>query len=906
LKKDLSGKETNSGIYVENIETYGKEEVWCLEVEEDNSFVLASGISTGNCSARAIDSIDAFPEAMFILLAGCGYGFSIQKHHVKKLPPVLAPNIKGRKKRYLIADSIEGWAAAINNLCQSYFTGSQDIDFDYRDIRAKGTPLKTSGGKAPGPQPLKDCIHGLKKILDSALAERGRGCQLKPIEAHDMICTIADAVLAGGIRRAACISFFSFDDEEMLVSKYNGQLELNPHRHRANNSALLLRHRIKKEEFYSYFDKMVASGTGEPAFYWSNDKDILSNPCQPSWAKVITPEGIREFKDISVGSKIWSKEGWTTVLKKWSTGIKPVFEYRTSSNIFYGTEKHKVISQGEKVPVEEADSIEILSGMFHTDYKIDIQDIMDGLVLGDGRVHKTSNNLVYLIIGDNDSDYFNSEISSLILKERPGLKPKSWEIQTTITPDELPKTFERDVPSRFLFSPNKAVGFLRGLYSANGSIVGGRVTLKASSKKMIVSVQLMLSSLGIRSYITTNHPSKVQFPNGEYLCKESYDLNISSDRQKFFQIIGFLQEYKTEKLSEIIQKTQKREGRLTDAPIQSVSFLREEEVFDITVDNESHTYWTQGCNVSNCGEISLRASGGFCNLTTINAGAVTCQEDFNNFAKAASFIGTLQAAYTDFHFLNDQWKDNAEKEALIGVSITGVASGTLDNLNLKEAAGVVKAENSRVAKLIGINKAARCTCLKPEGTSSLLLGTSSGIHAWHNDYYLRRIRVGKDEATYKFLEINAPELLEDEYFKPNLQAVISIPVKAPDGAKLRTESSIDLLERIKKYNVEWIQEGHRRGSNYNNVSSTLSIRPEEVEEVKKWLWENREFYNGITILPYDNKAYKQSPFEDITKETYDKLSKKLHVLDFSYVYETQDDTNFHGEVACGGGSCEVK
>ena len=539
-----------------------------------------------NCSFRAIDSISVFSEAMFILLTGCGLGFSVQYHHVKKLPPLFGPNTKERKKRYLVADSIEGWASAINNLCMSYFNGTQDIDFDFRDIRSKGTILKTSGGKAPGAQPLKDCIHNMRKIFDTAVIDRGRGTNLKPIEAHDLICVIADSVLSGGIRRSATISFFSFNDNDMLVSKYNGWSEKYPYRARANNSALLLRHRIKKDEFYEYFDKMWASGTGEPAFSWSNDKEYGGNPCN---------------------------------------------------------------------------------------------------------------------------------------------------------------------------------------------------------------------------------------------------------------------------------------------------------------------------------EVSLRASGGFCNLTTMNAGEVTCQEDFNNFSRAASFIGTLQASYTDFHYLNDQWKENAEKDALIGVSITGIASGTLDNLNLKEAAKIVKDENARVAKLIGINKAARCTVVKPEGSASLLFGTSSGIHTWHNDYYIRRVRVGKEEAIHKFLKLYAPEFIEDEYFKPHLQSVLSIPVKAPEGAKLRTESALTLLERVKRFNVEWIQEGHRKGPNYNNVSTTVSIKPEEVEEVKAWLWENREFYNGITILPYDNKNYVQAPFEDITKEQYKTLCKNLDKLDFSCIYEEDDHTDHHGSVACGGsGSCELK
>jgi ribonucleoside-diphosphate reductase alpha chain len=146
---------------------------------------------------------------------------------------------------------------------------------------------------------------------------------------------------------------------------------------------------------------------------------------------------------------------------------------------------------------------------------------------------------------------------------------------------------------------------------------------------------------------------------------------------------------------------------------------------------------------------------------------------------------------------------------------------------MKKAAKAVKEENERVATLIGINKSARTTTVKPSGTSSLVLGTSSGIHAWHNDFYLRRIRVGKNESIYSYLAINHPELIEDEFFRPHDTAVIGIPQKAPETAIFRTESPIQLLERVKKVHSEWIKPGHRTGNNSHNVSATISIREHE-------------------------------------------------------------------------------
>ncbi|NDB61219.1 hypothetical protein EB001_22670, partial [bacterium] len=306
-----------------------------------------------------------------------------------------------------------------------------------------------------------------------------------------------------------------------------------------------------------------------------------------------------------------------------------------------------------------------------------------------------------------------------------------------------------------------------------------------------------------------------------------------------------------------------------------------------------------------CCEIALRPFQ-FCNLCEVNVSDIESQEDLNARVKAAAFIGTLQAGYTDFHYLRDVWKRTTEKEALIGVSMTGIGSGVVLGYNMKEAANVVKKENERVANLIGINKSARTTTVKPAGTTSLTLGTSSGIHAWHNDYYIRRIRVGKNEAIYSYLAINHPELVEDEYFRPHDTAVISIPQKAPEGAILRTESPFQLLDRIKKVHLEWVKPGHRTGNNTHNVSATVSLKAEEWEIAGEWMWENREHYNGLSVLPYDGGSYTQAPFEDCTKEKYEEMMKYLHTVDLSKVIELEDNTALKEQAACAGGACEVK
>lgn len=225
-----------------------------------------------NCSYLPIDDITAFSEIIFLLLSGVGVGYSVQFHHIDKLPEIIKPI---KEKRYLIGDSLEGWADSIKILIKSYF-GKQSWKplFDYSDIRPKGTRLVTAGGKAPGPEPLKICHAHITAILDRF----ENGDKLKPIDVHDICCHLANAVLAGGIRRSAMISLFSFDDEDMIACKHGNWWELNEQRGRSNNSAVIDRKRIKYSDFKNYFKKIELSNSGEPGIFFTNNIEWGTNP----------------------------------------------------------------------------------------------------------------------------------------------------------------------------------------------------------------------------------------------------------------------------------------------------------------------------------------------------------------------------------------------------------------------------------------------------------------------------------------------------------------------------------------------------------------------------------------------------------------------------------------------------
>lgn len=369
-------------------------------------------------------------------------------------------------------------------------------------------------------------------------------------------------------------------------------------------------------------------------------------------------------------------------------------------------------------------------------------------------------------------------------------------------------------------------------------------------------------------------------------------------------------------------------GRANNSAVLKRGEVSEEEFFnlwkriELSNSGEPGIYWTNDLEwMSNpCCEIALRPFQ-FCNLCEINVSDIESQEDLNKRASVAAFFGTLQAGFTDFHYLRPIWKKTTEKDALLGIGMTGIGSGEILKYDLEEAAKAAKLMNSFVASTLGINEAARVTCIKPSGTTSLVLGTSSGIHAWHNDYYLRTMRFNKNEDLAAYLMVNHPELCEDDVLRPHDTVCVRIPVKAPEGSIMRTETAIDTLERVKKFSQEWIKPGHRNGQNTHNVSATISIDKsrmysfhlengevwyrDEWEEVGEWMWNNKDYYNGLSVLPYFGGSFVQAPFEDITKEQYEKRIAAVKEIDLTKVIELDDTVDFGAIAACSGGTCDI-
>lgn len=306
-----------------------------------------------------------------------------------------------------------------------------------------------------------------------------------------------------------------------------------------------------------------------------------------------------------------------------------------------------------------------------------------------------------------------------------------------------------------------------------------------------------------------------------------------------------------------------------------------------------------------CHEIALH-SNQFCNLSTINMTGIIDKRDYLNRVYTAALIGTLQASYTEFPYLRPVWKQTTELEALLGVSCTGVAdAGNIDTEWLEDGAKLVLEVNERYAKKIDINLAARATAIKPEGTSSCVLRSSSGVHARHGAYYLRRVRMNKSDSLGQYLLNTIPELVEEDVTS-STGLVVTIPQKSPENAILREhETAFDLLNRAILFNAHWVLPGHRSGDNKHNVSTTISVKDDEWDKLGKQLWRNRKNYTGISLLPYDGGSYKQAPFETCDKETFERYSNLLKEVDLKEVREEEDNTQRVEQLACSGGLCEL-
>ncbi len=514
-----------------------------------------------NCSSSHCDRPKFFNEAMYLLLCGCGVGFSVQKHHVAKLPAIHKRSEK-KVKVFQVPDSIEGWADSFAVLLSSYFVDNAvfpeykgcQVHFDFSKIRPKGA-LISGGFKAPGPDGLRSALVKCEALLEAQFTNN-KEANIKPITAYDFVMHMADAVLSGGVRRSATICLFSKDDTEMLAAKTGNWFIDNPQRGRSNNSVILKRDELTRQEWTEIMTSVKSFG--EPGFIFTDNLEFTFNPC------------------VEIGM-----------------------------------------------------------------------------------------------------------------------------------------------------------------------------------------------------------------------------LPVTEDGRSGFQ---------------------------------------------------------------------------FCNLTEQNGGKIESVEDLKAIAKAAAILGTLQAGYSNFTYLSKETQEITEREALIGVSITGWMNNpdVLFNPEYQRiGAEVVNETNKAVAKLIGINPAARTTCAKPSGNASVILGSASGIHGEHAPRFFRNVQMNKQDEVTNLIQTVNPKMVEESVWSPNkTDVVVSFPVETKEGSIYKDQLlGVKQLEYVKNAQQNWVEAGTnielcRDPSLRHNISNTISV--DDWDAVEEYLYENRQWFAGVSLLGMSgDKDYAQAPFTEV-------------------------------------------
>lgn len=672
-----------------------------------------------NCSSTYIDRVQVFEEIMYLLLCGAGTGYSVQRVHTDKLPiPKVFSNVQ-QPEKFVIPDTIEGWAKAVGKLMTAYYYGGADIEFDYSEIRPKGAYIR-GGFKAPGPEPLRLAIEKLHSILTKI-----KGRKLRPFELHYLICVCANSVVTGGVRRSAMISIFDADDSEMASCKTGNWISTMPELCRSNNSAAILPD-TPKETFDSIFE--FTKLYGEPGFVFIDKTDFVYNPCFTGETLVAVADG------------------------------------RNAVSI--------------KELAENVKEFPVYSGKW---------------------------------------------------VDKAGRNSKRWKPEI-----------------------KKAIAFKTG-------------------DKEVVEVTL---SDGTKFKCTPNH--KLALKDGTYLeaCK-----CVGKELQPFFTI---KEKYRTIRVESVVA--------CGVEPVYDLTVEDNHNFYIITKGDENYENCT-GVLVHNCGEVGMfpqikdedgvtHSGWGFCNLAEINGGKVQSEQDFYDACEAASVICTLQAGYTDFKVLEKWSKMIAERDALIGVGITGLCENPdiLFNPDVqKRGAKIVVETNKKVARMIGINEAARCTVVKPSGNSSQLLGTLSGITPGHSRHYIRHIQAADTEQAIQEWEKVNPDMVEKSAWAPDREKVIAFPVTLPKGALLRKDlSAIEFLNYVLLTKQNWIEYGtnpDHPSTKENptlrmNVSNTCTVKPDEWDDVREFLWNHRSQFGGISLLSsFGDLDYPQAPYTEVLDET---------------------------------------
>lgn len=901
---DNFGSKYNGGWKLVEIQEDKIDEVWCLEVEDDKSFVMPNGIVTGNCCYTYAYSPDVFAKGFYVLLAGAGLGVSLKNKFVKQLPEINA-RLKGAKN-YVVEDSIEGWADAAKVLISSYckhpsllkeYFGYQ-IKFDFSKIRPKGAMI-SGGFKAPGPEGLKQSLERIEELLNSYLGS-SESIIFKSIIAYDVFMHLSDAVLSGGVRRSSMIVLMDEDDEDMINAKVGNWRQTHPHRARSNNSVGLIRGKFSKE----LFEKLISINTGENdlGFIFMSNEDDGFNPCaeigfnfyskikNKNFAvfafcvagdtKLITEEGLVKIEDaVDNNIKIWNGQEWSEV-RPYKTGESDRLHrvFFSDGSYLDATDNHKFLVKNRfEKEFKEVETLELINLLKESKYVLQVpranineysggksqpEAYNYGFILGDGNCSSENSKQVRASLYNEDKkikfdntrvigSYFNSN----------GIEYDSIQFLNADLQFSKKLKYDEGLPTE-VFSWNKEsiINFISGWADADGSNASKGIRIYGEQQK-IRDAQLLLTKIGICSSVNLAQ-------------KQGAKTNLGIRKKDLWYLqITKTSELKTKRLISNNTREAKFKGKnqiikmIKTLPGKHASYCLTEEKLHQCVFNN---VLTKQCNLT---EISASAC--------VDKNKKFSKEKFFQIARNASIVGTLQAGFTDFPYLGEETKEIVEGEALIGVSITGWFDRPelFDAEILRAAAQIVKDTNEEVAAIIGINTAARCTTTKPSGNSSVVLGTPSGAHGEHSRRHFRIMQINKQTDSAIYLKENNPELVEESVWSStNSDYVIYAPIETESETAIFKEDLMGVkhLEYIKIIKEHWVDPGKRPERCYvettsHNVSNTVLI--DDMEAIKNYVFENQNTFAAVSFLEATgDKEYNQAPFTSVlnTEELVEK------------------------------------
>lgn len=938
-ERDLSGQPTNYGVRKtptvifgvvqwfggsHNGSTYSTTDivpdsddavpVWCLEVEEDKSFVLPNGVVTGNCSYAPIVDLFSFSEMLYVLMQGTGMGFSVESDYVDQLPKVKKQKI-GPPTKHLIEDSTEGWCDALKIGLETWFSG-RDVEFNYSLIRPAGARLKTKGGQASGPKPLQDLLNFARKLILSR-----QGTYLDDIDVHDLCCMIGKIVQVGGVRRASLISLSDLDSTKMRNAKSGNWYEHSVHRTMANNSAVY-DGRPSDEEFMEEWLSLCKAKSGERGIF--NRKAVSknapsrrakskfgTNPCVTGDTLLLTKTGwFRIDSLVGQSVEVWNGKEWSEVSPCITGQDVPVVRVKTDDGLWLDCTKYHAfyLADGEKVNAKDLKPGDVLEkiqpgsvtepvGYTSVDEN---EAYLAGFFCGDGWVDGQNGARKITFYGREKIEIGES-LAEWGLVSLAKYEEKHDRQVGTVNVELPPKT---EVP--YNQSLSYRVNWIAGLLDSDGCVVYSDKSkmsysyqITSVNKKFLQKTLLLLRGLGVGSKLGKLHDAGVKsLPGGDYHCQTSWRLTISTGSAVALVRLGL----SCRRLATTDNNPQRDASR----------FVRVKSVTDLGVADKVYCFKEpkrgravfNGILTGQCAEIVLRAFE-FCNLSIVVARPWDTRETLRQKVIDATFFGVIQSLCTDFKYLRPEWKKNCEEERLLGVDITGHADCPLLRKGapgraalLKEFRKLVNETRHSLAERFGINDSAADTCVKPGGNSGVFFDCANGVSPRFSEYQIRWVRQPSNSPMAKFLiDEGVPHAVAPE--DPSL-LVFGFPKKSPEGSTTRNEmSAVEQLENWLEWKQHWAE---------HSVSATIYIRDDEWVEAGAWVLKNFNEISGLSFLPKDNTFYSYAPNEEITKERYEQMMAEFPKINWAKLrrYESAGEAAQPNlEYACVGGSCEM-